>query len=455
MNNPASSPHMLDIVNDLIKRAKNAGADAADAVYFAGKSESVSWRLGKLEDIERSENSDLGLRVMVAQGQGQKQAIVSSSDMSSRSLDQLVEHAIDMAKNAPEDPYAGLADQSMLHVGPLPELDLLDNTVISGAELKEMARETEESALAIEGITNSEGAGASTSQGQIALATSDGFAQSYQTSNFSLSVSVIAGENDSMERDYAYSSKRHFSDLECAETLGREAAEKALSRMGSRKMDTCEVPIIFDPRVSRTLLGHLAGAINGQSIARGTSFLKDRMDQEIFSRDINIIDDPHIIRGPSSRPFDAEGCRNQRLNIIKDGILHNWTLDSSSARQLGLTSNGRASRGTSSPPSPSSTNLYMTAGELSPEDLMKDIKNGLYVTDLIGMGVNGITGDYSRGAGGFWIEDGKISFPVNEITIAGNLKDMFKNLTAASDLEIKYGTDAPTIRIESMMIAGS
>lgn len=455
MSNTVSSPHMLDIVNDLIKRAKNAGADAADAVYFSGKSESVSWRLGKLEDIERSENSDLGLRVMVAQGQGQKQAIVSSSDMSSRSLDQLVEHAIDMAKNAPEDPYAGLADQSMLHVGPLPELDLLDNTVISSAELKEMARETEESALAIEGITNSEGAGASTSQGQIALATSDGFAQSYQTSNFSLSVSVIAGENDSMERDYAYSSKRHFSDLECAETLGREAAEKALSRMGSRKMDTCEVPIIFDPRVSRTLLGHLAGAINGQSIARGTSFLKDMMDQEIFPTDINIIDDPHIVRGPSSRPFDAEGCRNQRLNIIKDGILHNWTLDSSSARQLGLTSNGRASRGTSSPPSPSSTNLYMTAGELSPQELMKDIKNGLYVTDLIGMGVNGITGDYSRGAGGFWIEDGKISFPVNEITIAGNLKDMFKNLTAASDLEIKYGTDAPTIRIESMMIAGS
>jgi len=455
MSKSASSPQMLEIMDDLIKKATKAGASAADAVYFSGKSESVSWRLGKVEDIERSENSDLGLRVMVGKDTAKAQAIVSSSDMSTATLDQLVERALDMAKNAPSDPYAGLADKSLLHQGALPELDLLDQTIIPSASLKDMARETEDAAMAIKGITNSEGASAATSQGEIALATSDGFARTYQTSNFSLSISVIAGENENMERDYAYSAKRHFSDLDRPANIGQEAAEKALKRMGPRKAKTCEAPVIFDPRVSRTLLGHLAGAINGQSIARGTSFLKDMMDQEIFPQDINILDDPHLLRGPSSRPFDGEGCRNERLEIIQDGILRNWTLDSSAARQLGLTPNGRASRGTSSPPSPSSTNLYMAAGEVSPEELMADIKSGLYVTDLIGMGVNGITGDYSRGAGGFWIENGKIAFPVNEITIASNLKDMYKNLSAASDLEFKYGTDAPTLRVENMMIAGS
>ncbi len=442
----------LEKLDYLITAASKAGADASDGIVCSGQSESVSWRLGKLEEVERSESADLGLRVFV----GKRQAIVSSSDISNSILDLLVERAIDMAKNAPEDPFAGLADPELLAIGSskFPELDLYDDTAKSADELKELARATEEVALGVSGITNSEGASASASRGLIATANSNGFAQSYRSSHFSLSISVIAGVNATMERDYAYSSKRHFSDLRDPVAIGQEAAEKTLRRLGPRKANTCQVPVIFDPRVSRTLLGHLAGAINGQAIARGTSFLKDKMGSQIFSKGISVIDDPHIIRGPSSKPFDGEGCRNDRLNIIEDGMLQCWTLDSASARQLGLTPNGRASRGTSSPPSPSSTNLYMAAGGCTPDALMADIKSGFYVTDLIGMGVNGITGDYSRGAGGFWIEDGKITYPVNEVTIAGNLKTMFMNMVAADDLNIKYGTDAPTLRVDGMIIAG-
>lgn len=446
------SEQYLEKLDYLMKAAQKAGADACDAVIYSGQSESVSWRLGKLEEVERAESTDLGLRVLV----GQKQAIVSSSDIGNHVFDPLIERAVDMAKNAPEDPYAGLADPGLLAINPadIPDLDLYDTTEKTADELKMLASVIEDVALGTSGITNSEGASAAFSKGLITTANSNGFCGSYPSSHFSLSISVIAGKDDTMERDYAYSSKRHFADLRAPIEIGQEAATKALRRLGPRKAKTCNVPVIFDPRVSRSLLGHLAGAINGQGIARGTSFLKDSMETQIFKSGISVIDDPHMVRGPSSKPFDGEGCRNDRLDIITDGILRCWTLDSASARQLGLTANGRASRGTTSPPSPSSTNLYMSPGTLSPEELMQDIKSGFYITDLIGMGVNGITGDYSRGAGGFWIEDGKITYPVNEVTIAGNLKDMFLNMTAANDLVIKYGTDAPTLRIDGMMIAG-
>ena len=442
----------LEKLDYLITAAKKAGADASDAVIYSGQSESVSWRLGKLEDVERSESSDLGLRVFV----GKRQAIVSSSDISQSAFDPLVERAMDMARNAPEDPFGGLADPDLLalNAADIPELDLYDATEKSADQLKELARSIEKVALDVDGITNSEGASASCSKGLIATANSNGFAGSYQSSNFSLSISVIAGSDATMERDYDYSSKRHFSDLRDPESIGRQAADRALRRLGPKKAKTCQVPIVFDPRVSRTLLGHLAGAVNGHAIARGTSFLKDMMGKQVFSLGISVADDPHIRRGPSSKPFDGEGCRNDHLDIVTDGILNCWIMDSSSARQLGLKANGRASRGTSSPPSPSSTNLYIPAGELTPTELISDIKSGFYITDLIGMGVNGLTGDYSRGAGGFWIEDGEISFPVNEVTIAGNLKTMFMNMTAADDLTLKYGTDAPTLRVEGMMIAG-
>jgi len=443
----------LDKLDYLITAARRAGADSCDAVIFSGQSQSVSWRLGKLEDVERAESADLGLRVFI----GRQQAIISSSDLSRKTLDPMVERVMDMAKNAPEDPYAGLADPALLALDPddIPELDLYDDTVKSADDLKQLARAVEDVALGVSGVTNSEGASASTSRGLVATANSNGFSHSYASSHFALSISVIAGTGAAMERDYAYSSKRHFSDLRDPVAIGQEAAEKALRRLGPRKAKTCDVPVIFDPRVSRTLIGHLAGAINGQAIARGTSFLKDRMGEQIFNRNIRIIDDPHILRGPSSRPFDGEGCRNGRLEIVGDGVLKCWILDSASARQLGLSPNGRASRGTSSPPSPSSTNLYLDKGNLSPAELMADIKSGFYITDLIGMGVNGITGDYSRGASGFWIEDGQISYPVNEVTIAGNLKSMFMNMTVADDLVIKYGTDAPTVRLDGMTIAGA
>jgi PmbA protein len=438
-------------LNDLVKTARKAGADQADAVYFSGSSTSVSWRLGKLEDIERSENSDLGLRVII----GKKQAIVSSSDMSKDTLDELVSRAIEMAKNTPEDPYCGLADKSMLAMDKLPELDLFDNYIIDEETLKNMAAEAEAFALEIKGITNSEGANSSATKGHITIANSDGFTGHYPSSNFGSSISVIAGEGTTMERDYAWTSKRHFEDLESPYKIAKEAAERTIKKLNPRKAKTGEISVVYDPRVSRSLIGHLAGAINGSSITRGTSFLLEMMEKQVFSSDITIIDNPHIIRGPSSKPFDGEGVRNGNMDIIKQGVLKNWVLDSTSARQLKLTSNGRASRGTTSPPSPTTSNLYMEAGKIKPKDLISDIKQGFYVTELIGSSVNGITGDYSRGASGFWIENGLLTYPVNEITIAGNLKTIYMNMTAADDLEIRYGTDAPTVRIDKMMLAGN
>lgn len=436
---------------DLVKKAHKAGADHADAVYFTGTASSVSWRLGKLEDIERSENADLGLRVII----GKKQAIVSSSDMSDNTLDELVSRALEMAKNTPEDPYAGLADKDLLAMNNLPDLDLCDDKYLDEETLKNIAAEAEAHALEIDGITNSEGAGASSSKGYITLANTDGFVGHYPSSNFGCSISVIAGKGTAMERDYAWTSRRHFEDMESPYKIAREAAERTLRKLNPKKAKTCEVPVVYDPRVSRTLISHLAGAINGSAIARGTSFLLEMMEKQIFPENINIIDNPHILRGPSSRPFDAEGVRNSPLDIIKKGILKSWILDTASAKQLKLKTNGRASRGTSSPPSPSTSNLYMEAGNIPVKDLLNDIKQGFYVTELIGSSVNGITGDYSRGASGFWIENGVLTYPVNEITVAGNLKDMYSNLTAADDLEIRYGTDAPTIRIEKMMVAGN
>lgn len=442
------SPNRL---TELVSKAKKSGADHADAVFFTGKSNSVSWRLGKLEDVERSENSDLGLRVII----GKNQAIVSSSDMSNATLDELVSRALDMAKNTPEDPYSGLADKKLLALDNIPDLDLYDDCIIDEKTLKNIVTETEAHALETSGITNSEGASASSSQGSITLANSDGFLGHYKSSNFGCSISVIAGEGTTMERDYAWASCRHFEDMDSPHKIAREAASRTLKKLNPRKVGTCEVPVVFDPRVSRTLVSHIAGAINGVAIARGTSFLLEMMEKQIFPTKINIIDNPHLLRGPSSRPFDGEGVRNAPLDIITDGVLKSWILDSTSARQLGVATNGRASRGTSSPPTPSTSNLYMEAGQVNVKDLLGDIKNGFYVTELIGSSVNGITGDYSRGASGFWIENGTLTYAVNEITIAGNLKDMFMQMTAADDLDIKYGTDAPTLLIEKMMLAGS
>jgi PmbA protein len=439
----------LDLLGDLIARAKKAGADAADAIFVEGVSVSHARRLGKLEKLERAEGHDLGLRVLV----GKRQAIVSSNDRSARAMTALVERAVAMAKAAPEDPHCGLADPADI-ARTFPDLDLLDPVEPSAEILMERARAAEETAMAVKGITNSEGAEAGWGSTRVALVASNGFAAEYARSSHSFSVAVIAGEGTAMERDYDWSSALHAADLDDPAAVGKRAAERAIRRLAPRKIETCKLPVILDPRVSGGIVRHLAGAINGTSIARGTSFLKSKMGEMVFAPGITIVDDPFRKRGLASKPVDGEGIAPMRRALIDKGRLTTWLLDLRSARQLGLKSTGHASRGTTSPPSPSATNLYMEAGTIGRDAMLRDVKRGLYVTEFIGMGVNGVTGDYSRGAAGFMIEDGALAFPVSEVTVAGNLVDMFAHVTPADDLVFRYGTDAPTLRIDGCTIAG-
>ncbi|WP_353857726.1 metallopeptidase TldD-related protein [Azospirillum formosense] len=444
-----SQSDVLTLLDDLIRKAKGAGADSADAVLFDSASLSLSQRFGKTEKLERSESGDLGLRVFI----GKRQAIVSSTDRSAKALDELVERAVAMARVVPEDPFCGLADPEQIYTT-LPDLDVCDPSEPSAEQLIERARIAEEAALAVEGVTNSEGADAGWSRSTIAIAASNGFTGRYGVSRQSLSASVLAGTGTGMERDYDYDSKVYGSDLRDPASIGREAGERAVRRLNPRRVKSCKVPVVFDPRVSRGLLGHLTGSISGPSIARGTSFLKDKMGQRIFAAGITIVDDPHVKRGLRSRPFDAEGIATTRRNLIEDGHLTTWLLDLRSARQLGLSTTGHAARGTSGPPGPAPANVYMAPGAKSRDELLAEIPDGFYVTELMGTGVNGVTGDYSRGAAGYWIENGRIAYPVTELTIAGNLKEMFLNLEPASDLELRFGMDAPTVRIDGLTIAG-
>lgn len=448
---PSSDTSVLEDASMLVERALKAGADAAEAIVFAGQSLGVSWRLGKLEDVERSEGRDVGLRVFI----GNRQAVVSTTDLSERSLVPLVERVVAMARIAPEDPYAGLADAALL-ARTWPDLDIDDKSPAPTAEaLAKAAANAEEAALSVAGVTNSGGAGAGWGRSGLALVTSEGFSGGYAGSSFSVSCSVLAGEGTGMERDYDYSSTRYLADLDQPRTIGLSAGNRAVRRLHPRKVKSQAVPIVYDPRVSSGLVGHFAGAISGAAIARRTSFLQQAMGKRVFAEGITIVDDPHRKRGLRSKPFDGEGVANRAMNLIEDGVLTTWLLDTSSARQLGLTSTGHAARGTGGPPSPSTTNLYMAPGKVSPEDLIADISEGLYITELIGMGINGVTGDYSRGASGFWIENGKLTYPVSEITVAGNLKEMFLNMVPADDLVFRQGTNAPTIRVEGMTVAGT
>lgn len=440
----------LDLLQDLIARARRAGADAADAVLFEGASLSHARRLGKTEKLERSEGRDLGLRVFI----GRQQAVVSSTDISPKALDELVERAIAMARTVPEDPYCGIADAVEI-AREWPQLDMLDPEEPSAELLIERARAAEEAALAVEGVTNSEGAEAGWGHSSIALAASNGFAGTYTGSSHGVSASVIAGSGGGMERDYDYASAIYAADLRDPADVGKSAGERAVKRLGAKKMPTCRCPVVFDPRVARSFISHLLGAISGPSIARGTSFLKDRLGERIFPEAITIVDDPHRQRGLRSKPFDGEGIANRRRAIIDQGVLTTWLLDLRSARQLGLKTTGHAARGTASPPSPSATNVWIEPGAVSPEELVADIDSGFYVTEMMGMGVNGITGDYSRGAAGFWIDKGEIAFAVSEMTVAGNLKDMFARLITANDLEFKTGVDCPTLRIDDLTVAGA
>lgn len=440
----------LDLLSDLVAAARKAGADAADAVLIDSASLSVGMRLGALERLERAESGDVGLRVLI----GRRQAFVSSSDRSKAALAELVGRAVAMARAVPEDPYCGLADPADL-ARDFPDLDVCDPGEPSAETLIGMVRAAEDAARAVSGVTNSEGAEAGWGRSGVAIVASNGFAHSYAVTSSSVSVSVLAGDNASgMERDYDYSSAVFLADLRAPEEIGHEAGRRAVRRLGARKVATKQVPVIYDPRVARGLVSSLAGAINGAGVARGTSFLKDRLGKPVFGRGVRIIDDPHRPRGLRSRPCDGEGIATRRLAVVEDGVLTSWLLDLRSARQLGMRSTGHASRGTSSPPSPSASNLYLGAGHVTPAEMIHDIPEGFYVTDLSGQGVNGVTGDYSRGASGFWIKGGELAFPVNEVTVAGNLKDMFLNLTPASDLELRHGIDAPTCRIDGLTVAG-
>ena len=440
----------LDLIADLIARARARGADAADAVLVGSVALSNAQRLGELERLEREESRDLGLRVLV----GRRQAIVSSTDMAAAALDELVERALAMARSVPEDKYCGLAEPDQL-AKDHPDLDICDPEEPSPETLIARASACEDAARAVAGVTNSEGAEASWSLSRVSLAASNGFSGSYAASRHAIGVSVLAGKGLAMERDYDFTSTVFGADLEDPETIGRRAGERAVRRLGPKKARTAKVPVVFDPRVAGGLIGHLASAINGRTVARGTSFLKNKMGEPVFARGLNVVDDPHRARGLRSKPFDGEGLKNARRSIVEDGVLQTWLLDLRSARQLGLASTGHASRGTSSPPGPAATNLYLEAGEKSPEALIGEIEAGFYITEMMGMGVNGVTGDYSRGAAGFWIEQGALAYPVSEVTVAGNLKDMYLALTPADDLEFRYGINAPTVRVDGMTVAGA
>lgn len=431
----------------LLDLALKAGADEADAVVIRGRSRSVSVRLGKVEGTEASESDDFSLRVFV----GRRVASVSANP--GFDLKVLAERAVAMAKASPEDPYASLADASRLAQS-YPDLELHDATEVSTEALTAAALEAEEAALAVSGVTNSSGAGASAGMGGLVLVTSHGFSGSYMGTRFGRSVSAIAGEGTRMERDYDFDSRLYFADLKSSAGIGRTAGERAVARLNPRQVPTQKnVTVVFDPRIARGFAGHIAGAINGASVARKTTFLRDLMGKPIMKAGICVTDDPLIVRGSSSRPFDGEGVTGQKLSMIEDGVLQHWFLSTSTGRELGLETNGRGVRGGPAV-SPASTNFALEPGDISREDLIRDVGTGFYVTELIGQGVNMLTGEYSRGASGFWIENGELTFPVSEVTIASNLKQMFMAITLADDIDRKFGVAAPTLAIEGMTLAG-
>jgi PmbA protein len=437
------------LTQNLVEAARRAGADAADAVAVIDTSLSAQVRLGKLEETQRSEETELGLRVFV----GRRQAVVSTGDPRERGFSALAERAVAMARVAPEDPYAGLAPAERLarHIR---DLDLFDPSAPTADELAERALAAEDAARAVPGVSNSGGASAGHGVGGLVLATSEGFVGAYRASMHSVSVSAIAGEGTEMERDYDFAMARHVADLEPAEVVGRRAGERAVRRLKPRKVESRRATVVYDPRVASSLIGHLAGAANGASVARGTSFLKDRLGEKLFGAGIRITDDPGRPRGLASRPFDAEGVAAAPLALVEDGVLSHWLLDAASARELGLETTGHARRSAGSTPAPGITNLTLMPGEVSPEALLRDVREGLYVTELIGSGANLVTGDYSRGAAGFWIENGELAHAVSEITVAGTLPEMFRAMVPANDLVHRRAVNAPTVAVEGMTIAG-
>jgi PmbA protein len=435
---------------ELVERARRAGADAADAAITSSASQGIQVRLGKLEDVERSESEHIALRVFI----GRRNASIGSTDLGAAALDELASRAVDMARAAPEDAYAGLAPEDMLTSGPYPDLDMIDGHEPAAEKLREMAEEAEEAALAVAGITNSEGAGASAGSSSFALSTSHGFSGAYRTTSHSLSATVVAGEGGGKQRDYAWRQARHHEDLLSPGEIGRLAGGRTVAKLEPGRAKGGPMPVVFAPRVGGSLVGHLVGAMSGSAIARRASFLLGKDGEELFAPGVTIVEDPHRKRGLRSRPFDGEGLATKPRKLVDAGRLTGWLMDSASARQLGQRPTGHASRGGGGAPGISVGNLHLQPGEASPEELMADISEGIYVTELFGHGVNGVTGDYSRGATGFRILDGELAGPVAEFTVAGNLLKMFAGLTPAHDLEWHRAINVPTVRIDGMTVAG-
>ncbi|PJI84564.1 PmbA protein [Yoonia maricola] len=443
---------LSDLSDQILQAAKRAGADAADAIAVDGTSLSITVREGALEQAERSEGIDIGLRVFV----GQRQACVSSSDAKPDTLIQMAERAVAMAKEAPEDPHAGLADPAQLTTNTATEgLELFDpSDEPDPAALQEDATRAEAAALRNAGISQVQSASAGYGRRRIHLAATNGFSAGYARSDRGLSCVAISGTGTGMERDYDYDSRVFQADLRDADDIGRIAAERAVARVGARKPQTGAFPVLFDERVANTLIGSLLQATNGAMIARGSSWLRGAVGEEVLPKGLSVIEDPHRARVTGSRLFDAEGLATSQRAIVDDGVLKGWTLDLATGRKLGMDSTANAARGTGAPPSPSLTNVSLTQGDASREDLIKAMGTGLLVTSMIGSTINPNTGDYSRGAAGFWIENGEITYPVNECTVAGNLRDMLKTIIPANDARAHLSRVVPSLLVEGLTLAG-
>lgn len=437
----------------LLDAARSAGADSADAMVIEGTSVSIDVRGGRLEHAERAEGLDIGLRVLI----GNRQACVSSSDARPETMAIMAERAVAMAREAPDDPHAGLADASQLSARRDAEgLELLDTSAEPDpAMLEEDARRAEAAALAIEGISQIDQASAAYSRRQVHMAASNGFSGGYGRSSRHISCVAITGVGTTMERDWSGESRIFQADLPSPESIGQQAGERAAARSGSRKPPSGSYPVLYDERVASSLIGHLTSAINGASIARGSSWLRDALGKDVLPAGLDLIEDPLRLRISGTRPFDAEGLETQRRYLVQGGVLQGWVLDLATGRKLGMPSTANAVRGPSSPPSPSLSNTALTQGAHSRDDLLRDMGTGLLITSLIGSTINPTTGDYSRGASGFWVENGEIAYPVNECTIAGNLRDMLMRIIPANDARAHLSTQVPSLLVEGLTIAGA
>jgi len=437
----------------LLDAAGKAGAEAADAIAVEGTAIGIDVRNGRLEQAERSEGTEIGLRVLI----GRRQACVSASDTSDRTLTEMAERAAAMAAEAPDDPYAGLAAPELLAgAWDIAALDLDDPAPEPDpAALEEDARRAEAAALDVAGVSQMDAASAGYGRRRVHLAATNGFAGGYARTSRSISAVAITGEGTGMERDWAAESRVYQADLPDAAEIGRLAGERAVARAGSRKPPTGAYPVLYDERIAAGLVGHLLAAINGNAIARGASWLRDAMGRQVLPAGLSVVEDPLRPRISGSRPFDGEGLATRRREIVKDGVLTGWVLDLATARKLGMDSTANAQRGTSAPPSPGVSNIALTQGTASRDDLIAQMGTGLWVTSLIGATINPTTGDYSRGASGFWVENGRIAYPVNECTIAGNLRDMLMRITPANDARPHLSHVVPSLLVEGLTLAGA